>query len=137
MTDHKFTDDDVIKAYELCFTPKGTNETCAKCPFHKIGLLCKIERDRAALALINRQKAEIEGLQGELAVYRQQLETIPYTMEQIAEVAKIEAIKEFAERLKAKEAIHFCKCGQPFVYTDLFNGEIDNIVKEMTEENNE
>lgn len=71
MTDHKFTDDDVIKAYELCFTPKGTNETCAKCPFHKIGLLCKIERDRAALDLLYRQKAKIKRLQSTLerAIY--------------------------------------------------------------------
>ena len=50
---------------------------------------------------------------------------------------RAEAVKEFAERLKAKEAVHFCKCGQPFVYTDLFNGEIDNLVKEMVGEPNE
>lgn len=60
MTD-KFTDDEIIKALELCFTPKGTSYTCAKCPFRKIKL-CKIERDRAALDLLHRQKAEIERL---------------------------------------------------------------------------
>ncbi len=51
--------------------------------------------------------------------------------------AKTEVVKEFAERLKAKEATHFCKCGKPFVYTDLFNGEIDNLVKEMVGEFND
>ena len=58
MTDHKCTDGDVIKALELCFTPAGTTKTCAKCPFHTI-TLCKIERDRAALDLLHRQKAQI------------------------------------------------------------------------------
>lgn len=42
---------------------------------------------------------------------------------------RLNAIKEFAEELKAKEAVHFCKCGQPFVYTDLFNGEIDDLLE--------
>ena len=65
MTDKKFTDDEIIKGFELCFTPKGTKYTCAKCPFHEFGALCKVERDRAALALINRQKAEIERIQKE------------------------------------------------------------------------
>ena len=72
------------------------------------------------LDLINRKNAEIERLNGYLDV-------ISYSTGKI----KAEAIKEFAERLKAKEAVHFCKCGQPFVYTDLFNGEIDQIAKEM------
>jgi hypothetical protein len=62
MTDHKLTDDEIIKGFELCFTPKGTKDTCTKCPFHEFRALCKVERDRAALALINRQKVEIESL---------------------------------------------------------------------------
>lgn len=53
------------------------------------------------------------------------------------ECIKREAIKEFAERLKAKGIVCFCKCGQSFVYTDLFNGEIDNLVNEMVGEENE
>lgn len=60
MTDHKFTDDEIIKGLELCFTPKGTTHTCAKCPFHEFRALCKVERDRAALDLINRQKNALE-----------------------------------------------------------------------------
>ena len=58
-------DADIIKSLELCFTPKGTSYTCAKCPYHQYGKLCTVERDRDALDLINRQKAEIERLQKE------------------------------------------------------------------------
>lgn len=59
MTEHKFTDEEVIKALELCFTPKGTTVTCAKCPYHPFGKMCKIMRDKDALDLLNRQKAEV------------------------------------------------------------------------------
>jgi hypothetical protein len=53
-------DNEIIKSLELCFTPKGTTETCGKCPYHECGKLCKVYRDRDALGLINRQKAELE-----------------------------------------------------------------------------
>jgi hypothetical protein len=104
-----------------------------------------------ALDLVNRQKAEIERLQADIdgacvfleeqnkkrtQEHKIQMELLNKLQEQIPLAiarAKSEAIKEFAERLKAKEATHFCKCGRTFTYTDLFNGEIDTIVKEMTE----
>lgn len=82
MTEHKFTDEEIIKALELCFALKGTSETCAKCPYHSFGKLCKVERDKDALDLINRQKEEIEIIK-----------------ETTAEI-RYEAVKEFAERLK-------------------------------------
>lgn len=56
MTERKFTDEEVIRALELCYAQKGTSHTCAKCPYHKFGTLCKVERDRDALDLINRQQ---------------------------------------------------------------------------------
>lgn len=71
------------------------------------------------IKLINRQKAEIEWFADIGKMYSE---------------IRAEAIKEFAERLKAKEAIHFCKCGEAFVYTDLFNSEIDDLVKESVGE---
>lgn len=146
MTDHKFTGDDVIKAYELCFTPKGTNETCAKCPFHKIGLLCKIERDRAALALIKRQKAKIErlikannrddlqhkycNLIENVLVYSKSLEDY----NKFRKSFKAEAIKEFAKRLVAmyeNDKTYDRPNAHTLVVTVFRN--IDNLVKEMTE----
>lgn len=62
MTDHKFTDDEVIKALECC-----TNCICnhaktdTECPLVKMAF-CKNYLMKQSLALINRQKAEIEKL---------------------------------------------------------------------------
>lgn len=56
------TDNEIIKALELCFAEKGTKQTCGECPYHKFGELCKVKRDRDTLDLINRQQAEIERL---------------------------------------------------------------------------
>lgn len=129
MTDHKFTDDEIIHSLKVC----SNDGDCSECLInpHKGNYgYCTSLAIKAALDLINRQKAEIEGLQGELAVYRQQLETIPYTMEQIAEVAKIEAIKEFAWRLKSRLTPYpeapFCEM--------VGSLDIDALVEEMTEE---
>lgn len=60
-------DNDIIKALELCFTPKGTDVTCGECPYHKHGELCKVKRDKDALDLLNRQKTDIEELIAENA----------------------------------------------------------------------
>ena len=60
--DTKDTDAEIIKAWELCFMPKGTTCTCAKCPYHKFGALCKVKRGRDTLDLIKRYQAENERL---------------------------------------------------------------------------
>jgi hypothetical protein len=59
MTDHKFTDDDVIKGLECCSNTKDLM-MCQSCPYEIRG--CNIHLLRDALDLINRQKAEIEKL---------------------------------------------------------------------------
>ena len=126
------TDNEIIKALGCCIK----NKKCDNCPMYK---KCEFFYDRdyvgipdvliLSLDLINRQKAENERLKSlERNVYE--------TVEKLKNKIESEARKEFAERLKAKEAIHFCKCGEAFVYTDLFNGEIDNLVKEMEKDNN-
>ena len=56
------TDNEIIKAYELCFAERGTSYTCAVCPYHQFGELCKVNRDKDALDLINRLQAENERL---------------------------------------------------------------------------
>lgn len=160
MNDHKFTDDEIIKAYELCFTPKGTSYTCAKCPFHKI-VLCKIERDRAALDLLHRQKAKIKRLQSTLEreIYNgikadEEIEHLKAEIEGLKkigddktsevlrhdaairelhkqlETAKAEAIKEFAENVKA---IFECVLYFDDDVKECILNEIDELVKEMTE----
>ena len=83
-----------------------------------------------------RQKAEIERLNAMVEAAEEHFSPLPFknAFDDYIEKAKSESLKEFAERLKAKKAIHFCKCGEPFVYTDLFNGEIDNLLEEMERE---
>ncbi len=134
MTDHKFTDDDVIKAFELCFTPKGTTYTCAKCPFHEFGALCKVERDRAALALINRQKAEIERL-------KKGRKNIKFETGDYAKIADNKSGHEFeigtiVKLEKHDEDYKAFANGDYWWVTDndLVEVDIDTLVKEMTEE---
>ena len=74
------TDNEIIKAFELCFAKRGTILTCGKCPYHNFGKLCKVKRDKDALDLINRQKAEIERLKGDLAFREKQLKNLAEEM---------------------------------------------------------
>lgn len=61
MTDHKFTDDEIIKAAECCFLEKR----CEGCPLDRgVGdASCIKDLHSAVLDLFNRQKAEIEKLE--------------------------------------------------------------------------
>ena len=135
MSDRKFTDDEVIKALECCV--EGTSEACRKCVF---GLtppypVCKTVVEKYALALINRQKAEIERLE----LLTQSLNLVITELQKDCENTKAEAIKEFAERLKATP-VRFASItgfgnppimGKKVLYID--DNDIDNLVKEMTE----
>lgn len=111
MSDRKFTDDEVIKALEWCIQ----SESCEYCEYrektNKVDV-CTIKQD--ALALINRQKAEIERLKYNLKA----------VLEERAD--HTEAIKEFAERLKLKFRIKY-------THSKPCEDLIDNLVKEMTE----
>ena len=62
MTDHKFTDEEVIKALDIC----AHDKPCGDCPIKCTD--CSVVLADCAIALINRQKAEIERLQGYLAI---------------------------------------------------------------------
>jgi hypothetical protein len=63
MTEHKFTDEEVIKALEHCES-SCSSEACVGCPFDEKGACTEAENALAifALDLIKRQKAEIERL---------------------------------------------------------------------------
>lgn len=62
MTEHKFTDEEVIKALECC----NRNGSCSKCPYDRARFEyetdCASEMTADALDLIKRQRAEIERL---------------------------------------------------------------------------
>ena len=103
------TDEQIIKALECCHSELGN--TCSICPlFDPDNDYCKDEIHKNTLDLINRQKTKNEN--------------------EIKEI-KSEAIKEFAEKLKAEKRLFNC------MYSDRdFALAIDNLVKEMTEGKN-
>jgi hypothetical protein len=128
MTDHKFTDDDVIKALECCKRP-ANQTSCDDCPYQFSNEKCSSKLIDDALALINRQKAEIEKLGRD----RYQLlpdgrvELIPRTD---INAIKAEAIKEFAQRLKSDLG----RIPQHQFTRSQIEWSINTFVKEMTEE---
>ena len=145
MTDHKFADDEVIKALECC-----TNCICnhaktdTECPLVKMAF-CKNYLMKQSLALINRQKAEIERLERIRAELSRTVESL--TNESLTNkcadcagcaqwvcdcsTIESEAIKEFAENVKA---IFECVLYFDDDVKECILNEIDELVKEMTEE---
>ena len=132
------TDTEIIKALEcLC----GSALKCRECPYSPRYQfpLCQQQVAKHALALINRQKAEIEKLRFEAAKllpkdcpYAVQVEVSNKLEAQI----KSEAVKEFATRLKK----HSRKMQSSDFSGDFWDAavlveEIDNIVKEMVGDN--
>lgn len=90
--------------------------------------------DKSGLYLVIHQRAEIERLCEEAICYKD----LWYKAEEKSHNAKTEAIKEFAERLK--ESAHDLDIsfgyGTPPYCKVVSVGEIDNLVKEMTEDEN-
>lgn len=118
------TDNEIIKALEYCY---GSNEgSCNDCPQFKHKDGCVTMND--ALAVINRQKAEIERLKG----FNENLQTANTCLSNEILDIKFEAIKEFAERLKHNlEVLPIIE----FTFNHVML-EIDNLVKEMERESN-
>ena len=114
------TDADVITALECCFV----DSCCNGCPLYKPMVKeCLEVVGVNAVSIINRQKAEIERLKKILGG------TSKVLSETCAGV-RVEAIKEFAERLKEKSYTP-----KPYGISGVVDVyEIDRLVKEMTEE---
>lgn len=138
----KFTDEQIIKALEYCSTDVREN-TCPKCAFYKKHR-CSTLMLNAVSDIINRQKAEIKRLGTELDLsksfhkeavaernfyYHQMIR-----FENMFKTAKSEAIKEFAERLKRTSVGLEIGDDKKFKMTIVSTVAIDNLVKEMTEE---
>jgi hypothetical protein len=108
------TDKEIIKALECCISA----ESCCVCGYTKMCDGTTIHQ--FALDPINRQQAEIEKLERTILYLEGVCESTP-------DKVRAEAIKEFAERLKANK-------GKLFNYIFSSNGfdkQIDNLVKEM------
>ena len=123
MTERKFTDEEVIKALDIC----GHFEACADCVLGDLGGIDKCIHTLMlnALDLINRQKRLLDLSEKGLKIGV----NIAENWEQAYKNAKTEAIKDFAERLKA------LKIKPEFPWDDFTVTEsaIDELVKEMIE----
>lgn len=134
------TDEQIIKAYERCFTLGFDESTCYECPFYTATAKCTEDLRDSALALINRQKAEIERL-------KKNIDGLNIFTTNHMKVIRLQAIKEFAKRLKSKlndlefrtktqrktVTIKFCDDNANWVMHECIPEEIDKLVKEMTE----
>ena len=111
------TDNEIIKALECVM---GNDVNCSECTYQKVLPFpsCRMMCAKNALALINRQKAEIENLQ-------KNIDGLNIFTTNHIKVVRLQAIKEFAEKLKNCFAISRD-------YLDIIN-IIDNLVKEMTD----
>ena len=121
MTDHKYTDDEVIRALECC---AGTTE-CCKCPLIDEDS-CTYRNINYALDLINRQRANIKALEMDNAqlqsdiinanqnsdhikgLWEAEKEKVEKAKQKVVNVCKMlknaraEAIEDFAEMAKAR-----------------------------------
>lgn len=118
MTDHKFTDEEVIKALECC--ADATQNSCKGCPCKAKGMrtgdVCIPAMSKAAADLIKRQRAEIERLTVNMNAFGLGMK---------AEKERADnAIKEFAKIL-----IDNSTDGSIAI------SDLPDLVKEMTEEN--
>lgn len=111
------TDNEIIKAMQCVI---GNGVSCSECEYQKALPFPSCRRMCAenALDLINRQKAEIERLKN--------IDGLNIFTTNHMKIIRLQAIKEFAKRLK-KEAL--IDSG----FEVLQAGTIDNLVKEMTE----
>lgn len=113
------TDTKIIKALECCKDNSFNNFPCEKCPYRGTRRYCANNLCEDALALINRQKAEIERLKDMVS---QNEGALP----RYEALIRAEAVKEFAERLKEKAITYYTIIGHWVSVKD-----IDNLVKEM------
>lgn len=113
------TDNEIIKALECC-TNEGFQD-CENCPLNKPHQPCKKTLlPQITLNLVNRQKAEIERLEG----WQDLLKAEKHSL------IKAEAVKEFAERLKK---MHRNNKTSVVSLVTVFDN-INNLVKEMVGE---
>lgn len=139
------TDNEIIKALECCEANEGDSPNCEECPY--FGLRekpsdCYKKARKGALSLINRQKAKIERLNDEISDRERSHIDLYNDMRELKdkfETARADAIKEFAERLKAecRQDRYAIQTSTKFGVVDkkylrvVDENDIDNLVKEM------
>lgn len=124
------TDKEIIKALECC---NHIEIDCELCPFYTTQECSKVMIDNA-LALINRQQAQIERLETLNERLGNDIDLklkYIYELEEKLKTAKAEAVKEFAERLKKEIDIRPTHSREQNKYVFFL---IDNLLKEMVGE---
>jgi hypothetical protein len=122
------TDREIIQGLKCC----DDFEWCVQCSLQGV-IDCRTVLTGNALDLITRQQAEIERLNEDKSFLKDEFERFRI---RVLPIAKAEAIKEFAERLKAKKHICLPPNGYPIDENDwvIYEDDIDNLVKEMVGE---
>ena len=125
------TDKDIVKALECC----GIKTDCKGCYFdtHESEDICAREIVKNAFDLINHQKEEIEFLRKTIG--KNSKKALDVTLEEI-EKSRVEAITEFAERLKQTITneinTYYNSNGGGYYLAEDRIEDIDNLVKEMS-----
>ena len=128
MTDKKSTDEEIIEALDLC-TQQNGSIPCYDCPcWNDDEQECKGIDYTATLDLIKRQKAEIEKLNKKV---EELSDVLSDTIKIRYAEAKVEAYKEFAERLKRSTVM--AVMGNK-IYAVTTSKGVDNLLKEMVGE---
>lgn len=131
-------DDSIIKSLKICTNHPRLCDGCMYSKAHMIKYECITGLNGAALALIERQKAEIEQLNAMVAAAEEHLYPLPFKTAYDEEIqkAKSEAIRKFVEKLKEKanhETYNDSYGGEKFSYTisTVDFDDIDQTVDEM------
>ena len=127
------TDNEIIKAMQCVI---GNGVSCSECEYQKALPFpsCRRMCAKNALDLINRQAAEIERLRNRNKFLEIEYKNQCNLFWARVQTSNLEAIKEFAERLKRTSIGLEIGDDKKFKMTVVSTVAIDNLVKEMTEE---
>ena len=127
------TDNEIIKAMQCVI---GNGVSCSECEYQKALPFpsCRRMCAKNALDLINRQAAEIERLRNRNKFLEIEYKNQGNLFWARVQTSNLEAIKEFAERLKRTSIGLEIGDDKKFKMRVVSTVAIDNLVKEMTEE---
>lgn len=134
------TDEQIIKAVEVCRTP----DTCRGCPYHELhtaGCICALMKD--VFDLISRQKADIARLKKKNTILSKNADTAfqdglnenrDLFKKEVEPEIRNEAIKEFVGKLTDKISVYSNHVDvDGIVILNRIFRMIEDIEKEMTE----
>lgn len=126
----KLTEEQIIKAMQCVI---GNGVSCSECEYQKVLPFpsCRRMCAEQALDLINRKNAEIERLQNRNKFLEIEYKNQGNLFWARVQTSNLEAIKEFAERLKSR--LRFYYQNQGMLEKEFCLLHIDKAVKEMTE----